>query len=111
MNAPALPDVARTAAQLAANHAKATVSIDSLFWRIDSLVDAAARRDWHEVRSQSQTLAEASRAAGYRGISAMAQRVSEEAAQTDNDSDVKRSVIRLLGTSGRTRLPDPDKPA
>jgi hypothetical protein len=88
---------------MAVHHARVAKSIDVLAAGIDELVAAAAQRDWHAVGRISHELAEDSRSQGYRGVTALAERVREEAHKPDNDIAVRRSLIRLVGTYGRSR--------
>jgi len=99
-------NIRKAAAELAGNHAKACGYVDALMDRVDQLVAAATRRDWNELRQQSRQLANDSQDAGFRSVSAMAQKVSDEAAKPDNELGTRRSLIRLIGTAGRASRPD-----
>ena len=101
MNSQDFPDVSQMAAQMAANQARVADYVETLTARVDELVAAAGRGDWDEVRRVSGRLAQRSRAQGYRAVSALAQRVHDEAARPHNALGVKRSLIRLIGTCGR----------
>ncbi len=96
-----LPDLAGMAATMAADQAKVTQHAEKVASDVDALVSAASREDWNEVQQLSQQLADGSRASGYRAVSALAQRVCEEAIRVDNAEGIKRSLIRLIGTCGR----------
>lgn len=96
------PDIGRIAAQMSANLARVTEAISVLDGRIDELVEAATRKDWAEVERVSRELAASSRSQGYRVLSGMAERVSEEAQRPDNEVGIKRTLIRLIGTHSRT---------
>lgn len=95
------PDVAQLATRLASDQARVAEYVDTLVNRLDELVAATGRADYHEVRRISGEIADAGRASGHRAISALAQRVCDEAHQPENDLAVKRSLIRLIGTCGR----------
>ena len=97
------PNIATMSRTMAVDHARMAKSIDVLSASVDGLVAAAAERDWHTVRQISGTLAEDSRSQGYRGVTALAERVHEEAHKPNNDIAVKRCLIRLVGTYGRSR--------
>ncbi len=97
-----LPDLSVAAATMAADQAKVTRYIDELTDRVDKLVSAATLADWAQLQQLSRQLAEDSRSSGYRAVSALAQRVHDEATRVDNEVGVKRSLIRLIGTCGRT---------
>ncbi len=90
------------AAVMAANHARVQHSATALSDQIDGLVAATVRRDWGEVGRLGAHLATASRVGGYRAVSALAQKVCDEAGTPQNEVGVKRSLIRLIGTYGRT---------
>ncbi len=96
------PDLAHAASEMAANHIKVVQYVETLPSRIDELVAATAREDWNEVRRASRHLARGSRACGYRAVSALAERVHHEVNRPHNLLGVKRSLIRLIGTCGRT---------
>ena len=97
------PDIATMSETMAANHSRVAKSIDMLAAGIDGLVEAAAAENWHAVGQLSRELAEDSRSLGYRAVAALAQRVDAEAHKPDNDLGVKRSLVRLIGTYGRSR--------
>ena len=97
------PDIATMSRTMAVDHARAAKSIDILAAGIDRLVMAAAERDWSRVRQISRELADESRSRGHRGVTARAERVHEEAGKPDNDVAVRRSLIRLIGTYGRSQ--------
>ena len=98
------PNIGAMSEAMAVNHAQAAKSIDVLTAGIDGLVAAAAKQDWHAVEQLSGTLAKESRSQGYRGVTAHAERVHQEAHKPDNEIAVRRSLIRLIGTYGRSRV-------
>ncbi len=95
------PDLAHLASTLASNQAKVQQYVETLTCRVDDLVAAAIREDWDHVRHVSQEIAQQGRSSGHRAVSAMAQRVYDEAHQPNDGVGVKRSLIRLIGTCGR----------
>ncbi len=97
------PDIATMSRTMAANHERVVESIDIMASAIDGLVEAAAAKDWQAVGQLSRALAEGSRSLGFRAVAALAQRVDVEAHKPDNDIAVKRSLVRLIGTYGRSR--------
>lgn len=99
---PAYPNIGQLAARMSANHARVVRSIDQMIAPIDEMVQASSDADWQRVAELGRQLAEDSRDAGYRGVSVMAQVVANEAGRPDNAHGVKRSLIRLIGTYGRT---------
>ena len=96
------PDLAHSAADMAANQAKISQYIETLAGQVDELVAAAAREDWNEVRRVSQLVARSGRACGQEEISAMAEQLGDEAGCQDDVLGMKRRMIRLIGTYGRT---------
>ena len=96
------PDLSRLTATMAANQAKVARHVETLGGSIDELVTATLRQDWSEVQRLSGQLAADGRASGFRAVSALAQRVLDEAHRPHNDVGVRRSLIRLIGTYGRT---------
>jgi len=97
------PDLGQMANQMASNQAKVSQLIEELNDSLDGLVAATARKDWTKVRQLSSDLADGGRKNGYRSISALAQRVCDESDRPDNEVEVKRSLIRLIGTCGRAK--------
>jgi len=97
-----LPNIGAMAAQMAANQSRIATAIDRLLAPLDSMVDASAIGDWETVAALGRQLARDSRHAGYRGISAGAQSVAREAAQPNNQRRAKQTLVRLIGTYGRT---------
>ncbi|NLS94312.1 MAG: hypothetical protein GXX96_19300 [Planctomycetaceae bacterium] len=69
---------------------------------IDEMVQASTDGNWSRVAELGRQLSQDSRQAGYRGVSVMAQVVANEAARPDNAHGARRSLIRLIGTYGRT---------
>lgn len=102
MSKPAFPNIGELSARMAANHQRVVRSIDQLMAPLDAMVQASANEDWSKMAALGRDLADASREAGYRGVSVMAQIVANEAARPDNAHSVKRSLIRLIGAYGRT---------
>ncbi len=102
MTKTAYPNIGQLTARMAANHSRVVRSIDHLMLPIDEMVRASANADWSKVAALGHQLSEKSREAGYRGVSVMAQVVANEAGRPDNAHGVKRSLIRLIGTYGRT---------
>lgn len=97
-----LPNIGQLAAQMSANHSRVVRSIDHLMAPIDEMVQASTDGNWSRVAELGRQLSQDSRQAGYRGVSVMAQVVANEAARPDNAHGVRRSLIRLIGTYGRT---------
>ena len=95
------PDLAHSAAQMATNQAKVSQYVETLAGQVDELIAAAAREDWNEVRRVSQQVAHSGRACGQEEISAMAERLGDEATRPDDVLEIKRRMIRLIGTCGR----------
>lgn len=96
------PNIGQLAARMSANHCRVVQSIDKMIMPIDEMVQASADANWSRVAELGHQLAQDSREAGYRGVSVMAQVVANEAGRPDNAHGVKRSLIRLIGTYGRT---------
>jgi hypothetical protein len=97
-----LPDIGRLASRMSSNHARVVESVDQLIAPIDAMVAASAADQWPQVEALGKKLAAESRKAGLRSISAVAENVVREASRPDNAHRTKRSLIRLIGTYGRT---------
>ena len=102
MNAKRRTDVAELTSQLATNATRVRESVDKLSSRIDQMVVAVSRQEWSQVQQMSHQLAQASRKLGYRAVSAMSQRVYDEASKPDNATSIKQSLVRLIGAHGRS---------
>jgi hypothetical protein len=76
-------------------------AVNSIGQRIDTMVLAVRREDWSGVSRASRRLAQKARTEGYRSISALAERVCDEASEPHNVIGIKRSMIRLIGAQGR----------
>lgn len=98
------PNIAEIAGRLSADNARVNRFVDGLVQRIDTLVDAATRSDWEEVRRLGEYIARSSATYGYPIISESAKKVCEATAE-DNELEIKRSVVKLIGASGRARPP------
>jgi len=105
MSSQQLPNSSQAAEKTAANQIRIDRCADALAGHIDRLAEAAGRDDWAEVGRIGGEMAARSRAAGYRAVSALADRVCHEAQRPHNAQGVKRSVIRLIGTCGRVSPP------
>ena len=95
------PDLIHLATKLASNQARVYGYAETLAGRLDDLVDAAIKEDWDRVQCVSEEMAEQGRRTGHRAVSALAQRVFDEAHRPSNGVGVRRSLIRLIGTCGR----------
>ena len=100
-------NIHEAATRLAANHARVVQAVEGLAPQIDELVAATVRHDWNEVGRLSWHMAVRSRSGGYRALSAMAQKVYDETTRPANELGIRRSLIRLIGTCGRTGPSDP----
>jgi hypothetical protein len=95
------PDIGRIAATMSANQSRVVEAATTLGNRVDELIAAATRSDWADVERLGREVASHSRSLGYRVLSGMAERVSEEAQRPDNEVGVKRALIRLIGAHSR----------
>jgi succinylarginine dihydrolase len=102
MTAKHRPDLAHSASEMAVNAARVCRSADMLSGRIDEMVAAVSQEQWREVQELSRQLAQSSRSLGFRAISALAQRVCDEAEKPHNKLGIKRSLLRLIGVHGRS---------
>lgn len=99
-----LPNFAQLNAKLAVDNQRVNQWIDGLVERIDNLVDAATRSDWMEVKRLSQFIARASAIYGFPLLAENADRLVT-ATDLENETEIKRGVIKLIGAAGRTRKP------
>ncbi len=101
MPSPEIHDPAAACTRISANQIRIDRAADALLSHLDALVQTAIEEDWSGVARESEALAEQSRAAGHRAVSALAKRVCHEAHQPQNATGIRRSLIRLIGTCGR----------
>jgi hypothetical protein len=101
-----LPNITHLNAKLAQDNQRVNLWIDGLVERIDKIVDATLRSDWMEVKRLSQFIARSSATYGFPLLAENADRVAEASA-SENETEVKRGVIKLIGAAGRTRKPVP----
>lgn len=99
-----LPNIAQLNAKLAADNQRVNQWVDGLVERIDKLVDATMRSDWMEVKRLSMFIARSSAIYGYPLLAENAERVAEAANEQD-ETEIKRGVIKLVGAAGRARKP------
>jgi len=99
-----LPNFAQLNAKLAVDNQRVNQWIDGLVERIDNLVDATTRSDWMEVKRLSEFIARASAIYGFPLLAENADRVIA-ASELENETEIKRGVIKLIGAAGRTRKP------
>ena len=96
-------DLAHLSSTLAKNNARVARFIDSLSRRVDQLVEAALQEDWEEVRRVSDFLVRAGDTYGFPALVECAQRVCDETSKPKNQLGIKRSVVRLIGSCGKSR--------
>ena len=99
-----LPNFSQLNAKLAVDNQRVNQWIDGLVEHIDNLVDATTRSDWMEVKRLSEYIARASAVYGFPLLAENADRVIT-ASELENETEIKRGVIKLIGAAGRTRKP------
>lgn len=99
-----LPNLAQLNARLAADNQRVNMWVDGLVERIDKVVDATLRSDWMEVQRLSLFIARSSALYGYPLLAENAQRLASASDQQD-EIEIKRGVIKLIGAAGRARKP------
>lgn len=104
MSTTTLPDISQLNARLAADNHRVNQWVDGLVERIDKIVDATMRSDWMEVKRLSDFIARSSATYGFPLLAENAERLSAASEQQD-ETDIKRGVIKLIGAAGRTRRP------
>jgi hypothetical protein len=99
-----LPNIAHLNAKLAADNQRVNQWVDGLVERIDKIVDATMRSDWMEVKRLSQFIARSSAIYGYPLLAENADRLAG-ASEAQDDTEIKRGVIKLIGAASRARKP------
>ena len=102
MSQEALPNFAQLNSQLAADNSRVNTWVDGVAERIDKLVEATLRSDWMEVKRLCQDIAHCSELYGDPLLAKNAERVAS-ASEAENETEIKRGVIKLIIAAGRTR--------
>ncbi len=97
-------DLAHLSSTLAKNNARVARFIDSLSRRMDQLVAAALQEDWDEVGRVSDFLVRAGDTYGFPALVESAQHVCDETKKSENQLAIKRSIVRLIGSCGKSRV-------
>jgi hypothetical protein len=100
----ALPNIAHLNAKLAADNQRVNQWVDGLVERIDKIVDATMRSDWMEVKRLSLFIARSSANYGYPLLAENADRLAG-ASEAQDETEIKRGVIKLIGAASRARKP------
>jgi hypothetical protein len=103
-----LPDLSKLNQNLAQDNARVGNFVDNLMERIDSLLEATESENWDEVERQSNYLSSSGLAYGFAEIAKSAQRVCEALEDRNNPTEIRRSMIRLVGRCGAARKPGND---
>ena len=106
-----LPNLSSLSRKLADANLRIDRVLENLPGALDHLIQAADRREWSEVSLLSQVLAKSCQEQGV-PLDATAQEVAS-AAQEQSEPQIKRSLLRLIGASGRLRRQGskPSRPA
>lgn len=97
----ALPDMSRYNAQLAGDAARVSRFMDGMTARVDNLLHAARHDDWSEVRRVSDYIARSSKTYGYLAITESARQLCQAIDNAENDQEIRRGLVRLIGVYGR----------
>ena len=96
-----LPNLSSLSRKLADANLRIDRVLENLPGALDHLIQAADRKQWSEVTRISQVLASSCQEQGV-PLDASAQDVANSAAE-QNEPQIKRSLLRLIGASGRLR--------
>ena len=96
-----LPNLSSMSRKVADANLRIDRVIENLPGALDHLIQAADRKEWSEVSRLSQVLAKSCHEQGV-PLDAPAQEVASSAAE-QNEPQIKRSLLRLIGESGRLR--------
>src|SRR6185436_7826424 len=96
-----LPNLSSLSRKLADANLRIDQVIENLPGALDHLIQAADRREWKEVSRLGQVLAKSCQEQGV-PLDAAAQEVASSA-QEQSEPQIKRSLLRLIGDSGRLR--------
>jgi hypothetical protein len=96
-----LPNLRTLSRKLADSNLRIDQVLENLPGALDHLIQAADRREWSEVSRLSKILAKSCDEQGV-PLENSAQEVAHSAAQ-QNEPQIKKSLLRLIGESGRLR--------
>ena len=102
------PDIGRMTRRLDADNSRIDRFLDSLPGHVDQIVSAALDEDWNEVNRQSNYLADGSQEYGYTQLAQSARQLSDVMAEQDNHIEMRREVVKFIGTYGRTAHTQPE---
>lgn len=106
-----LPDLGRLSHSLATDTVRIGRYLESLPKHVDKLVQATEAGDWNEVKRLSDFLASSSAMFDCPEMTAVAQSVCEAVEKPNNETEIKRSVMRLIGMCGAIRRPMAEQPS
>ena len=98
---PPLPNLSSLSRKLAEANLRIDRVIENLPGALDHLIQAADRKEWAEVSRLSDVLAKSCQDQGV-PLDESAQQVVDSAAE-QSEHQIKRSLLRLIGDSGRLR--------
>ncbi len=96
-----LPNLGSLSRKLADANLRIDRVVENLPGALDHLIQAADRKEWSEVSRLSQVLAKSCQEQGV-PLDASAQDVANSAVE-QSETQIKRSLLRLIGDSGRLR--------
>ena len=98
---PKFPNTGAISDQLAADNARVANYVDGILGRVDQLVEAVSEGRWHDVRRISDYIARSSATYQCPAIAVDARDVCIATIETDNAEEIKRRIVKLIGTCGR----------
>ncbi len=98
-----LPNLAVYSNAISHDNERVTDFVDGLVEYVDEMIDATSRSDWSEVKKLAEYIAVSSLTFGVSNVADAAERVSSAACDLDNDIEIKRRVMRMVGEYGRIR--------
>lgn len=96
-----LPNVGKMNRQMQAQLARVQRYVDGLSARMDRMLEAMNRQDWQEVHRISDFLASSSTVFGCPDIATVAENVRREASKPNNELEIRRAMIRMIGRYGQ----------
>ena len=107
-NAPSnrgLPNIKSMTGALAADNSRVNRFVDGLLAQVDGLIDAAKIKDWNELGRISMVLSLGAKAYGYQQLHESAERLTKAVREPENELEIKRSLMKVIGNCGRARKP------
>jgi hypothetical protein len=97
------PDIAALNSRLASQNQRVRHYLEGVIGRLDRLIDAALANDWESVRRWSLEISQCGEAREEADIVRSAESVLEAASRAENETELKRRVMKLIAACGKAQ--------